>query len=333
MKSTLKDIAERTGVSIATVSNVVNHRPMRISEGKRQEILAVAKELDYQVNQTARALVTRRSGLLALIVPDIENPYFSRLAKYLETLALERGQILIILNSHEQVQSDLNLLDVAVNRQVDGIFLIPSFESFADDRLQKKIKTLSVPLILLDRVYSELTISQVYFDNASGAYQAIRHLLDAGHRHIGIIAPPPLETSSSSRVQGYTAALTEAGAPLDDRYIQIGDYSYQSGYEAGKILLATDVSAIFSCNDRMTLGLLKALREAGRTVPRDLSLISNDSLPDDFTYGQPITTVVQDVAALAKAAYEAYCSLLNDHAVTKTVLMPTLIQRDSVNPR
>ncbi len=332
MKVTLKDIADATGVSITAVSKVLNRKPIRISQEKREEILETADRLNYRVNRAARALVTKESGLIGLIVPDIENPYFSRLAKHLEKRCLEEDRVLLILNSNEKREMDLKLLDLLVSRQVDGIFLCPSFEAFTDDRLKKHIDRLSVPLVLVDRVFEDLDVGQVCFDNAAGAYKAARFLIDRGHRKIGIIAPPRSEQGENARLEGFTRALMEAGIPLDARYVQYGDYGYNSGYEAGKELLETDMTALFSCNDRMTLGFLKALREAKKSIPDDLSLISNDNIPDDYTFGLAITTVIQDVAVLAEETFETYRRLIGQDEISRTILTPTLIERDSVIP-
>jgi len=330
MKTTLKDIADATGVSITAVSKVLNRKPIRISDEKREEILAVAKKMNYRANQAARALVTNRSGLIGLIVPDIENPYFSRLAKHLEKHCLEENSVLLILNSNEQADGDLRLLDVLDARQVDGIFFCPSFEAFGDPRINIKLSKLSAPLVFVDRALEDMDISKVIFDNEAGARKATAHLLARGHKKIGIIAPPPEKGASSSRLKGYTETLLEQGIEPNPRWIMYGDYGYNSGYEAGKALLSTDATAVFSCNDRMTLGFLKALREKGKNIPGDISLISNDNIPEDFTFGLAITTVIQDVILLADKAYEAYRSLVDERKITETVLIPTFIERDSV---
>lgn len=332
MKVTLKDIADATGVSITAVSKVLNRKPIRISDEKREEILETADRLDYRVNRAARALVTSESGLVGLIVPDIENPYFSRLAKHLEKRCLEEDRVLLILNSNEKLEMDLKLLDLLASRQVDGIFLCPSFEAFANDRLKRYIERLNIPLVLVDRVFKDLEVSQITFDNAAGAYRATAYLIDKGHQRIGIIAPPLSDGGENARLKGYLCAHEDHRLPIAKGAIARGDYGYNSGYTAGKELLKSEVTAVFSCNDRMTLGFLKALREARLNVPEDLSLISNDNIPDDYTFGLAITTIIQDVARLAEESYGAYRALVDSGEIRRTVLMPTLIERNSVTP-
>jgi len=330
MKTTLKDIADATGASITAVSKVLNRKPIRISDEKREEILTAVEKMNYRANQAARALVTNRSGLIGLIVPDIENPYFSRLAKHLGKHCLEENSVLLILNSNEQAEGDLRLLDVLDARQVDGIFFCPSFEAFHDQRVKKRLSKLSVPLVFVDRAFEDMNISKVIFDNEAGARKATAHLLSKGHKKIGIIAPQLSKENANSRLKGFTETMLEQGIEPDPRWIHYGDYGYNSGYEAGKGLLSTDATAVFSCNDRMTLGFLKALRERGKSIPEDISLISNDNIPEDYTFGPAITTIIQDVTLLADKAYAAYRSLVDENKLTDTVLIPTFIERDSV---
>ena len=331
MKTTLKDIADATGVSITAVSKVLNGKPIRISDKKRKEILAVAEGMNYRANPAARALVTNRSGLIGLIVPDIENPYFSRLAKHLEKHCLHQRSVLLILNSNEQAEGDLRLLDVLSSRQVEAIFYCPSFEAFNDHRVKEKLTKLSIPLIQVDRAFTSLPYSKVVFDNEQGAYEATGHLLSKGHQKVGIIAPPIIQGHPADRLQGYRRALNEKGCVPEGSWIFYGDYDYNSGYQGGKALLETEVTAVFSCNDRMTLGFLKALREQGKSVPKDLSLVSNDNVAEDFTFGLAVTTVIQDAALLADASFHAYRTLRENGKITETLLQPTFIERDSVD--
>lgn len=331
MKTTLKDIADATGVSITAVSKVINGKPIRISDEKRKEILITAREMNYRVNQAARALVTKHSGLIGLIVPDIENPYFSRLAKHLEKRCLAEDSVLLILNSNEQIEGDLRLLDLLAARQVDGIFFCPGFESFEDDQVKGKLKDLRIPLIQVDRGFDDVPFGKVVFDNEKGAYEATNYLLSKGHRKIGMIAPPKTESGDNSRLKGFIRALHEQGIDPDPVKILHGDYGYNSGYKAGRALLQTDATAVFSSNDRMTLGFLKALRETGKTIPEDISLISNDHIPEDYTFGLAITTIIQDVVLLAEESYKAYRELVEKSKETRLVLSPTFIERDSVS--
>ena len=330
MSTKLKDIAEITGVSITSVSKVLNNKPIRITPAKRKEIQAAAIRLNYKVNLAARTLVTKRSNLLGLIVPDIENAYFSRLAKNLQKISLENNNVLLILNSDERLKSDLLLLDLLISRQVDGIFICPSYESFQTAELRKKLQGISIPLIMVDRVYQDSGLCSVSFDNTSGAYEAVSLLIQKGHRKIAIIAPPENENTVYSRLGGYQKALADHLLPLDASYVFHGDYSYDSGYAAGMEILQTDATAVFSCNDMMTLGFLKALRETKKKIPGDISVISNDNISTDYTFGVPITTVIQNVALLARESFQSFQSLVDTGTISEKILKPILIERDSI---
>ncbi len=330
MSATLKDIAKVTGVSIAAVSLVLNKKPIRISEEKRAEIIRTARELNYKTNQAARSLVTMQSDLLGLIVPDIENTYFSRLAKYLEKKCIENNKVLLILNSNELLSTDLRLLDILVSRQIDGIFICPSYESFQSPEFRDRLEHIGVPVVMVDRVYDDAAFSRVYFDNTQSAFAAVELLIRNGHEKIAIIAPPQNADTGYSRLEGYKQAHLAHGIPIDQSSIYFGDYSFQSGYNAGQEILKTDVTAVFSCNDGMTLGFLKALREAQLKIPEDISLISNDNIPEDFSFGISITTIVQNVNRLAEEAYSCLERTTSAKSTETRILRPELFIRGSI---
>lgn len=155
-------------------------------------------------------------------------------------------------------------------------------------------------------------------------------MIQKGHRKIAIIAPPENENTVYSRLGGYQKALADHLLPLDASYVFHGDYSYDSGYAAGMEILQTDATAVFSCNDMMTLGFLKALRETKKKIPGDISVISNDNISTDYTFGVPITTVIQNVALLARESFQSFQSLVDTGTISEKILKPILIERDSI---
>lgn len=189
MGVTIKDIARQAGMSVSAVSLVLNNRPCRISEAKKQEIREIAARLQYQPNQMARSLVTKETKMLALILPDIENIFFSSLAKRIEDGCRREGYLLIIANSGDRSAEDRALLHSIAARGVDGIFLIVSNESYRDNTaLLAELGGLSIPFVMVDRVYEDFVCDQVLFDNEEGGYLAARHLIGMGHTRIGCIA-------------------------------------------------------------------------------------------------------------------------------------------------
>jgi LacI family transcriptional regulator len=330
MSIKLKDIAKIHDVSIATVSLVLNDKPIRISEEKRLQILETAKEMNYRANLAARTLVTKKSHILGLIVPDIENVFFSKLAKNLEEICLNNHYILLILISNDHLNSDLMLLDLLISRQVDGIFLCPSNEAFNSDLLTEKLKGITTPVILVDRVFRDSPLNKVYFDHQAGAYEAVTHLIAKGHQKIAIIAPPVETKLKNPRLAGYLHALEDHHLPVDENLIYHGDYKFKSGYQIAQKILQTDVTAVFSCNDMMTLGFLKAAQEKGIQIPRDISLVSYDNILDDFTFGVEVTSVVQDTALLAQESFKVYQKYIKSKKPKEMILKTEMINRDSV---
>ncbi|GIP64241.1 LacI family transcriptional regulator [Virgibacillus pantothenticus] len=332
MKVTIKDIAKKAGVSPSTVSLVLNNRPCRVSQQKRDEIKQIAKDLNYTANQIARSLVTKQTKTFGLIIPDIENIFFSSLAKHIELQCRSHGYTLIIVNSNDQFENDIALLDLLLSRSVEGIFLIPGSESWQNKtELIKKLQQLPVPYILLDRVFSELSCDKVWFDNEYGAYIAVKHLLENGHRKIGCIASSSF-VNGQFRLNGYLRALKEFNIPINQNNIVTGDYKKESGYVAGKELLKKDITAVFITNDMMALGFIHSIYEQNKTIPNDYSVISYDNTIYPYLFGVELSSIKQDVKKLSEAAFkQLYEKTQKKVNVQKDIcLQPELIIRKSV---
>lgn len=331
MKITIKDIAKEANVSASTVSLVLNNKPCRVSEQTRANIKEIAKKYNYKVNQTARSLVTRKSNILGLIIPDIENLFFSALCKRMEEYCRNKGYALIIVNSNDHKEDDCLLIDLLVSRGVDGFAIAVSNESFEDDEVRNKLETLSIPFVMIDRTYTNMDCNKVYFDNELGAYLAIEHLVRHGHRKIACIGLP--SHNGSSRVHGYRKAMAKFSLPVYEENILPGDYRFQGGYDCANNLVNRDITAVFVCNDMMTLGVMRSFQEHGIRVPNDISVISYDNTLHPFMLpGTQITSIEQNVEQLAITA----CDMLLHHiAYPKAAhqdirLEPKLIELDSV---
>lgn len=306
-KATIKDIAKEAGVSTAAVSLILNNKPCRISEEKRKLVWEAAKQQNYVVNQAAKSLATRKSHMLALILPDIENTFFSSLAKQIENRCRREGYSLIIASSDDRRENDEKLLRVLESRGVDGIFLIPSMESLEHgEELLKELALLTMPYVMIDRTLPDTSCASVSFDHEQGGYLAVKYLLTQGHTRIGCVYRDDKAGSGKSRLDGYLRALEEYHIPVREEYLKKGDYRMESGYLAAQALLAEDCTAVFVCNDMMTLGFLRRLYEEGCQVPRDYSIVSYDDTLTNYLLGLELTTVVQDIEMLAEEA----CRLL-----------------------
>lgn len=333
MKVTIKDIAREANVSTSTVSLVLNNKPCRVSDKTRKLIFDIAKKNQYRVNLAARSLVTRERKVIGLIVPDIENLFFSSLSKKIEEYCLGKGYLLIIVNSNDKENNDVKLLDMLVSFGVDGVLLTPSNESLLNGvKLKNYLKKMSIPFVLIDRYFEDLKTNRVYFDNEDGADQAISILVEKGHKKIGCISGGKRSKNGYSRVIGYKKALIKNNLPFSEEYIYDGNYRFDGGYEAGNSILKTDLTAVFICNDMMTLGFIRSMQEHGKKIPRDISIVSYDNTINYFLPWIEICSVEQNTEELAISSCQCLFSILEGknnklHAIR---LRPKLIVKNSI---
>jgi len=333
MKIKLKDIAKEANVSITSVSLVLNNKPCRISSEKKDLIKKIAKDNNYTPNINARSLITNETKTLGLIIPDIENIFFSRLTKTIETYCRQFGYALIIVNSNDEYKEDLYLLDLLLARGIDGLFITISNSAYNNkEEVCLRLKKLTIPYIMIDRVFDELNCNQVYFDNVKGSYLATKHLIENGHSKISCITNSIYSKNTVSRFEGYKKAMQEHGLEIKKDYIIEGDYRMQSGYNTGDMIIKNHTTAVFVTNDMMTLGLLKRLSEKDIKVPEDLSIVSYDNLLNDFILGPGITSIDQNISNLGKTACDLMLKLIKNEetAIKKICLDPELIIKKSV---
>ena len=286
-RATLKDVAAAAGVSVTTVSLVLNDRPARVSTEKREAIARAVKQLNYVPNQNARSLVTKQSKLVALIVPDIENLFFAALAKCVEDECAAQGYSLIVANSDDSRESEQALLRRLTSRGVDGVLLIPARESCAAGAgaaLREDVERVTCPVVLIDRLTQCGWCDAVGFDNYLGGRLAAQYLLEGGHKRIGIVTGDVAESSAADRRRGFADALEQAGERLD-RIIDGG------------------ATAVFCCNDVMALGFRQRMAERGLHVTEDMQVIGYDNILKRFGLGWRMTTVEQSVGDLAAACW------------------------------
>ncbi len=334
MKITIKDIAKMANVSTTTVSLVLNKRCHRVSKSKQEEILALAKKYNYHANLAARSLATSENKILGLILPDLSNLFFASLAQQLEQILRKLGYALFIMSNNENAENDLWLVNHLSSLGVAGILICPAYKSLEDDKLAKRLSNLAIPFVMVDRAYIERPLNKVYFDHEWGAYQAVNYLIKKGHHEIGCIAPPASKYQYNSRLNGYYKALTENQIDIKKSYVLEGDFRAISGYKNAKLLIEKEpITAIFSCNDIMTLGLLKYVNEQGLKIPDDLSVVSYDNIVDFLAFNIDISAVEQDVTLLAKHAVEILVNELerkDQDLVQEVCLKPSFVIKDSI---
>lgn len=337
MSAKLKDIAQRLNLSVSTVSMILNDKGIRIPEETIGLVKRTAKEMDYQPNRLAKSLVTRKSMCIGLIVPDIQNLFFAELAKHVGNYLKKAGYNLLLCNTDYDKNEDIRQIQMLRANTVDGIIGI--FTNSDDYEYQCEIDKLissKIPLVMMDRIVSNLSTPYVGTDNLYGGYIATKHLIQNGHKGIAFISGPPATVSGQNRYEGYCRALEEAKLPLYEQYVFSGDYQHKSGYEAGKkILSMPEITAVFAGNDMMAYGVYQAVREAGKTVGKDLSVVGFDDLQFSAMLDVPLTSVKQNIVEIAQRAADILLAAVNGDrkAPEKGLTAPTLSVRNSVAKR
>ncbi len=291
--ATIKEIADRARVSIGTVSNVINGTAA-ISSSRRERVLAAIRELDYHPNHVARSLKMKTTRMLGMVISDITNPFFPQLVRGAEDVALKHNYLLITFNTDDNVEREKQVLAVLRQRRVDGVLLVVAPNAGNDSHIRDILRS-GVPTVCLDRVPPGIEVDSVSVDNVGGSKNGVQHLISLGHQSIAILTGPAILQTAAERLQGYKEALQEAGIPLCPDLIREGDFRTESGYQLGRELLAgaDRPTAVFVCNNMMSLGLLRALGELGLRCPEDIAIASFDDFPLAEAFRPRLTAVAQ----------------------------------------
>lgn len=329
--SSLNDVAALAGVSIATVSRVINNSDKVVPE-TRAAVKKAMDELDYQPNRVARRLRQKggRRHLLGLILPDIQNPFFAELARGVEDVAYANQFAVLLCNSDENLKKEAFYLDVMKAESVDGVILPPIAER---DPAVLKLAQSGMPIVSVDRALNSTLVDTVEVDNFQGAYEAVEHLIKLGHKRIGLIAGRTNLSTSRERRRGYEEALNVAGLPLKPEFIRVGDNKQASGRALAEELLdlTPRPTALFVSNNLMAVGALEAIHAKKLKVPSEVALIGFDDLPWAEALDPPLTVVRQPAYELGRAAAETLFKRLGDRTLPASWLRlkPCLILRKS----
>lgn len=329
--ASIKDVAERAGVSVATVSRVLNHDP-RVKAHLRQRVLEAVAELDYHPSRIARGMRNQTVAVIGLIISDIQNPFFTALVRAVEDVAYSHQYTVILCNSDEDPQKEQLYARVLIGERVSGVIIVPTCQEACHLLLKR-----GLPLVVVDRKLPGVKADSVTLDNTAGAYAATRHLIQLGHTRIGLVSAPLHVSVGLERRLGYEKAMLEAGLPLDETLIRTGDFKETGGYRATKDLLRLDPrpTAIFVVNNLMTTGALQAIHELGLRIPEDLSVVGFDDMPWLSLLTPPLTAVRQPVYEIGRAAAQLLFERINLDTVgpnREIVLQPELIVRGSAAP-
>jgi LacI family transcriptional regulator len=287
----MREVAEHAGVSVTTVSHVINNtRP--VNPQTRIRVEEAMQTLGYQPNVLARSLRRGVTHTIGIILPDNANPYFAEVVRGIEDTSFAQGYSVVLCNSDNNLQKEYHYTNVLVEKQVDGIIFVAA--GLSAENIYA-LQTRRVPLVLVDRNVPNVQVDNVLADNQLGGWLATHHLIELNHRTIACISGPRGVLVSSKRIQGYRQALQSADLEFAPDCIVIGDFQYQSGYMGAKQLFKQrpSLTAIFACNDLMAIGAYRFAHEHHLHIPEQLSIVGFDDVHLAAYTNPPLTTIHQ----------------------------------------
>ncbi len=314
-----------------TVSRVINNSSY-ISQETRERVEQAIAELGYIPNTLARSLRFKQTKTIALVLSDITNPFFTTITRGVEDTASEQGFSVMFCNTDESQGEEIGYLNVLLQKQVDGVLLVPASctpesVSFVQDR--------GTPVVLLDRYIADARVDSVRGDSEQGAYEAVRYLLELGHQRIALVNGPQSVSTGVDRAAGYRRALVEAGLSSGADRVYYGKFTSEGGYQTARQALAVKPlpTALFAANNFIALGAYRAIRELGLRVPEDISIVAFDDLP--LVMEPFLTVVAQPAYEIGQRATELLLARLagDGPAEVQEIVLPThMIVRRSSGP-
>jgi len=337
MPVTLKDIAERVGYSITTVSRALAGYD-DVAESTRQLILQTAEEMGYRPDATARRLRKRRTDTIGFIIPThgprFSDPFFSELLAGIGNEAAQQ-ELDLLVSTHAPGAEEIAAYErMVTERRVDGLLVVRTRRQ--DPRIRYLLER-GFPFVAFGRADLEADFPYLDVDGRQGMAELTRHLVSLGHRRIGYISAPLDLMFAHHRLQGFRQALREAGIPLDERLVAVGELTERSGYETGRALLeqSPPPTAIIACNDLMALGVMSAVQALGLEVGRDVAVVGFDDIPLAEHARPPLTTVRQPIYEIGRRICRMLIRLLREGSLEErqVILRPQLVVRESCGSR
>ena len=329
MSVKIEDVARQAGVSTATVSRALSGKPY-VSAALRQRVIDAAHELSYRPSRVARTLRVQRSSILGLIVSDIQNPFFTAVVRAVEDNAYRQGYSVFLCNSDEDPEKETMYLELMLAEQVAGVIISPtSGQSHAYRRLVEA----GVPAVAIDRRISNVAIDSVLVDNVGAARRLVTHLIAAGHRRIGAVVGTAAQSTGEERLRGYLEALQQHGIPVQAELIRTISPRVHTGHAAMGDLLRQPgrPTAVFTGNNLLTIGALRAVHEMGLRIPDDVALAAFDEMDWMFFVRPALTVVAQPTYDLGRTAVELLLARMAapNRPSQQVVLTPMLHIRES----
>lgn len=326
MPLTIREVARRAGVSVSTVSRVLNEYPY-VSEETRRRVLETMEELEYRPDVAARSMRTGTSRAVGLVFSDISNPLFSAMAKGADSVLHARGLPLVLANSQNDPEREAELMSALRQRRVDGLIV-----AVADEQAPSLAERLSGfrASVLVDREVEGSRADSVCSDHASGMAEALEHLARLGHRRVALIAGSQGQLGSRARVVAFRKHAARLGLARSRGLVRTGELSRETGYLAARELLALDPrpTALIAGNNQLTVGVVNALHDLGLRVPDALSLVACDDIDLTRLHEPPIDVITRDPLELGRTAAELLLQRLQDpEAPPRRLLLPTSFVR------
>jgi LacI family transcriptional regulator len=298
---TMKDVARLAGVSVSTVSAVVNNKPVVRAELRTKVLQAIAA-VGFQPHKGARNLRMSRTHLIGMVIMDAMNPYFVEVMRGVEDEVIKNSYELMVCNSNFQIEAEKRHLDALYSHRVEGVLIAPC-NSFAAREI---LVGNNVPLVFIDTVPVGAKVSSVVTNNLDATYETIRFLIGLGHQKIAVVAGRIVHSTTLDRLEGYRRAMQESNLPIREGYLEQGDSGIESGYQCGmKLLRSLDPpTAVLALNNRMALGVLRVLRELGLACPGSVSVVGYDDTDWAAVFNPSFTTIAQPTYEIGQKAAE-----------------------------
>lgn len=328
---TVIDVAKLAGVSVATASRVLSGRGY-VSKQTRQRVLQAASELGYVPNQVARSLRLNQTKMIGLLISDVENAFYSIIAKNVESVAKEEGYHVVLCNSNDSPDEEKEYLTLLEMMQIDGLIITPTAENRQKlEELQQK----KIAIVQIDRLVDGLEADAVLVDNEAGAASVVSHLIEAGHTRIGILSGSVEVTTGKQRMAGYVRALKENGIPFAPELVKSSSFRRDHAIEDVQALInvSPPPTAIFAANNILAEACLAVFADQGLSVPGDISLVAFDDISWMSIKKPLITTVHQPIAEMARSAARLLLQRLqseDNSPPSQVIFQPTPLFRESV---
>jgi LacI family transcriptional regulator len=334
MPVTISDIAKRAKVSSATVSRVLNDSGY-VKEETKQRILVAIKEMNYTPSAIARSLSKSETNTIGVIVPDITNSYFGEIIKGISEIAERNNLNIILFNTDNYLEKEIRALNLLKEQRIKGVIMTPGFgaEKF-NEAYVKTINNLNIPIILVSADIKFTKLNGVFVDNIKGGFDATNLLIKEGHTKIGIMTGLLSSESVMDMLLGYKKALKENHILFKNKYVFYGDFKLDKSYELTKKLLEENdrPTALLICSNMMTMGVVKALKEQKKNIPKDLALVGFNKIDFLDIVGLNITYIEDSPTDLGKAAMDMLCDIISstdNTSLRRVIIAPQVIAKGS----